>query len=124
MMEIGGLVAAVGLVLTVISFTYAFADAAPGWLGWYDGIVDQPQGNWNTVVIIVGPILLIMGGFYLGEQIVLRRRFERLIDTTKKSEFTSRRRDLDDLSKRLPTNFSERLRDKEAEFRGGAGRRA
>lgn len=116
MMEIGSVLAIVGLVLTVISFTYGFADTTPSWLGWYHDIVERPEGNYNLFLFIAGPILLIMGGFYAGEQIVLRRRFERLLDTPKRSEFTSRRRDLEDLARRLPDGFSERIRAKESEF--------
>ena len=121
MLEIGGALLAVGLILTVISFTYAFADATPSWLAWYADLVRVDsgtfEGNYNTFVFILGPILLIMGGFYFGEQVVLRRRFERLIDTPKRSEFTSRRRDLEDLAARLPEGYASRIETKEGEFR-------
>ena len=116
MLEIGAVVAAVGLVLTIVSFTYAFADARPGWLEGYHSLVARDEGNYNLILFIAGPIMLIIGGFYFGEQLVLRRRFERLLDTPKKSEFASRRRDLDDLAKRLPDNFRRRIDAKESEF--------
>lgn len=115
MMEIGSVLAIVGLVLTVISFSHAFLDA-PSWLDWYNDLVNRPEGNYNLILLIVGPIVLIMGAFYAGEQIVLRRRFERLLDTPKRSEFTSRRRDLEDLARRLPDHFGKRIREKEGEF--------
>jgi hypothetical protein len=60
--------------------------------------------------------MLIIGGFYFGEQLVLRRRFERLLDTPRKSEFSTRRRDLEDLAKRLPDTFRQRIDAKESEF--------
>lgn len=115
-MELGGVLLAVGLLITVISFTYALADATPSWLNGYHDLVERPEGNWNVVLFILGPILLIWGGFTVGEQIIYRRRFERLIDTTRKQEFTSNRRELEDVTKRLPDTFRARLKAKESEF--------
>ena len=78
----------------------------------------RPDGaDYNLILVIAGPILLIMGGFYFGEQLVLRRRFERLLDTPKRSEFSSRRRDLEDLAKRLPEGFTAKIEAKESEFK-------
>jgi len=118
MMEIGAVVAGLGLVLTIIAFVYEFADTTPAWLSWYDSIVNRPsEGDYNLFVVILGPILLVMGGFYIGEQVMLRRRFDELLDTSKKSEFTARRRDLQDLARRLPDDFRGRIEAKENEFR-------
>jgi hypothetical protein len=116
-LEIGSIVLIVGLILTVISFTYKFVSPTPGSLSWYSDLVKRPEGDYNLFVFIVGPILLIMGIFYVGEQIVLRRRFEKMIDTPKKSEFASRRKDLEDLAKRLPSHFEDKIDAKEAEFK-------
>lgn len=117
-LEIGALVLALGLTLTVISFVYSFVDpASRGWLDWYADLVERPEGNYNLILFILGPILLIAGGFYVGEQLVLRRRFERLLETPKKSEFASRRRDLEELARRLPEPYSGRIDAKEAEFK-------
>lgn len=123
-LEIGAIVLVIGVVMTIISFTYSFVDPHPSWLDGYATLVNRPEGNYNLVMFIVGPILLIMGGFYMGEQMVLRRRFERLLDTPKRSEFASRRKDLDDLAKRLPQKFEARIESKEAEFKSGGSRRA
>lgn len=124
MMEIGAVIGVIGLILTLISWIYGFADTTPGWLDSYHDLVEREEGNYNLILFIVGPLLLIIGGFYFGEQIVLRRRFDRLLDTTKRSEFTSRRRDLEDLVKRLPDQYRTRLRDKESEFSTTSSRRA
>lgn len=116
-MEIGAVLLVLGLVLTVVSFSLNFSSETPSWLASYKDLVETESGeDWNLVVMIVGPIVLISGGFYVGEQFVLRRRFERLIDTPKRSEFTSRRRDLEDIAKRLPDGFTSRIKEKESEF--------
>lgn len=123
MLEIGAVVGVLGLILTIISFTYSFADTTPGWLKGYDTLVNRAEGNYNLILFIAGPLMLIIGGFYFGEQLVLRRRFERMIDTPKKSEFVSRRRDLEDLSKRLPDQYGKRIRQKEGELAGSSSSR-
>lgn len=116
MMEIGAVLLIIGLVGTIISWVYNFADTTPGWLASYGTLVNRGEGNYNLFVFIVAPIVLLLGAFYVGEQIVLRRRFERLLDTPKRSEFTSRRRDLEHLSRRLPEGYSKRISQKESEF--------
>ena len=123
MLEIGGVVAVVGLILTIISFTDSFASPTPSWLTGYHSTVHQtgagslPQGDYNLILFLLGPILLLVGGFYFGEQLVLRRRFDKLLDTPKRSEFAGRRKDLDDLAKRLPSSFETRIEEKESEFK-------
>ena len=118
MLELGAVTLALGVILTFISFAYAFlsADKRP-WLDWYANLVQRPEGNYNLILFILGPILLLTGGFYLGEQVVLRRRFERLLDTPKRSEFSSRRRDLEELARRLPEPYMGRIEAKENEFK-------
>lgn len=117
MLEIGAAVSVVGLILTIISFTYSFARPRPSWLSSYQSLVARPEGDYNLILFIVGPLMLIIGGFYFGEQLMLRRRFERLLDTPKRSEFAGRRKDLDDLAKRLPSKFESRIDEKESEFK-------
>lgn len=122
-LEIGSVVLVVGLVLTILSFTDNWVHPAPAWLTWYHNLTHpasvsgSANGDYNLIALIVGPILLIMGGFYVGEQVVLRRRFERMLDTPQKSEFAKRRRDLEDLAKRLPSNFEDKIEKKESEFK-------
>lgn len=119
-LEVGVVMFGVGLVLAVLSYGYTFGDA-PGWLGWYEDILDGIPGadatGYNLVVLIVGTVLLVSGAWSAGEQIVLRRRFERLIDTPKKSEFVSNRKSLDKLSRRLPDEYRSRVKAKEVEMR-------
>jgi len=116
MLEIGIVLAILGLILTAISWLYAFVSPTPAFLASYAALVERPEGNYNLILLIGGPILLIVGCIYFGEQLILRRRFEKLIDTPKRSEFTSRRKDLEDLARRLPDGFNARIKDKETEF--------
>ena len=116
MLELGIVLLILGLLGTVVSFVLNFADTTPSWLASYEDLVRRPQGDFNLILLIAGPILLIWGGFWVGEQMVLRRRFERLLDTPKRSEFTSRRSELESMTKRLPDGYRKRITEKESEF--------
>lgn len=116
MLEMGAVLLLLGLIGTIISFTDNFADTTPSWLGWYENLVERPQGDFNLILLILAPVLLIWGGFWVGEQLVLRRRFERLLDTPKKSEFVARRTQMEEVSKRLPDGYRKRISEKESEF--------
>lgn len=121
-LELGSVLLLIGLAGTIVSFTYNWADTTPGWLSWYRTLVARPQGDFNLITLIVAPIILIWGAFWVGEQLVLRRRFERLLDTPKKSEFASRRSRLEEISKRLPDGYRKRISEKESEFSTSARR--
>jgi hypothetical protein len=116
MLELGAVLLLAGLVGTIISFTQNFADTTPSWLTWYRDLVVRPEGDFNLILLILAPILLIWGGFWVGEQLVMRRRFERLFDTPKKSEFVSRRSEMEEVAKRLPDAYRKRIAEKEREL--------
>lgn len=119
-LEVGAAVGVAGLVLMLLSYVYRFADA-PGWLGFYESALAAIPGaepaGYNLWVMILSTILFVSGAFYAGEQIVLRRRFERLLATSKKSEFVSNRKDLDVLVRRLPGGYRQRVKEKELTFK-------
>lgn len=117
MLEMGAVLLVLGLVLTTVASILHFGDTTPAFLREYERVMRQSgQGDFNLLVLIAGPILLIWGGFWVGEQVIYRRRFERLIETPKRSEFTSRRSQLEEISKRLPDGYRQRIKAKESEF--------
>ncbi|HVL49086.1 MAG TPA: hypothetical protein VM889_11055 [Candidatus Thermoplasmatota archaeon] len=127
MLEIGLALTVVGLLLTVVSWSWAWdvGDARTGWLASYEPLAnfhDLEDGDYNLIPMIVGPIVLIMGLFYAGEQLVLRRRFERLMEVKKKGDFLSNLRDIEALAKRLPDGYRARVREREAEMKSQSRR--
>lgn len=73
-------------------------------------------GAWALWVTILGALGVLVGGWYVAEQVYLRRKFERLLGTDKRSEFVSSRKGLDDIAKRLPESYKPRIKEKEAHF--------
>lgn len=106
---------AVGLVFTVLAFTAE--PTAAGWNAFYESNV--PVGgdqDWNLAVRVIAPIVLATGVWYLGEQILARRKFERLINLEKKSEFQKNLDKLEETTKKLPKDYEERLDEKTESF--------
>ena len=115
-LELGAVLFLIGLLGTIFAIVENLDGRAPGWLRWYEDLVRRPEGNFNLILLIVAPVILIWGAVWLGEQLVYRRRFERLLDTPKKSEFVARRSEIEDVARRLPDGYKERISEKEDQF--------
>jgi len=48
---------------------------------------DTPSANYDLVFVILGPILIIAGGYLVGAYFYARRQFEHLMLTKSKAEF-------------------------------------
>ena len=110
------LVLLLGLALTVLAYTAAYP--ANGWNAFYENLV--PGGtdqDWNLLVRVVAPIVLLIGVWYTVEQLLARRKFHRLLDVERKSDLHKNMQTLDDTVKVLPRSYEDRLLEKEAAFK-------
>lgn len=105
-----------GLAFTVLSFTHG-GDPA-GWNSFYESVVPMSDdaGNWNLLVQLLAIPTLLAGLWYLGEQILARRKFNRLIGLEKKSEFQQRLPELKEEAAKLPQTYEQRLEEKMESF--------
>lgn len=53
--------------------------------------------NWNLLFVILGPILVIIGGYLVGAYVVARRRFEQLMRSKSKAELLRNIPELEEL---------------------------
>jgi|SRR3990170_6397129 len=73
-----------GVILTIFAVNHLLGpDRLPEFLR----AIDAGIGNWIVWVALVGPILLLGGGWYFFDTIRKRREFHRLIDTDSKARF-------------------------------------
>jgi hypothetical protein len=79
--------------------------------------IQRQLGSYGLWMNILGLFGILVGGWYVGEQLWNRRKFERLLNTDKRSEFTSSRKNLEDIARRLPDRYRPRIEDKEATFK-------
>lgn len=118
-LPIGAVVLAVGTVLFVLAL-------GAGWLGlegtlafYVDLLPTEEDGSWqgwNTIVFLASPFVMLTGGWYVYEQVSLRRRFGTLLETPKKSEFRKEVPELEELARRLPPRFREQLKERREEL--------
>lgn len=108
-------ISAVVLVLSIIGLAVSL-----GLLGYVANDLNTSimttLGAWALWVTILSGLGLLIGGWYVAEQLWFRRKFERLLDTEKRTEFMDNRKRLDDLAKRLPDTYKPRIKEKEAQF--------
>lgn len=102
----------VGVVISFDPILRLFQPLAPGF---YVQVLSL--GSWRLWILLLSMFGLMGGAWYLGEQLVRRRKFERLLETDKRSDFTSSRKELDELARTLPDRYKPRIHEKEAQFK-------
>lgn len=88
-------------------------------VGFYVAVLPEIGGSkagWNTVVLIAAPFVALTGGWYCWDQVKMRRDFNELIQTKKKSDFVREVGDLEDLARQLPPKYRERLEERKEEL--------
>lgn len=91
---------------TVPPFTQINSDTAP-----------SNSTNYNLIFVIVGPIVFLIGAYFVGAYYIARRRFEHLMDTKSKAEFLRNLPEVEDLLWDLTPNDELRYANKKAELR-------
>ncbi|HEV2519718.1 MAG TPA: DUF3198 domain-containing protein [Thermoplasmata archaeon] len=73
--------------------------------------------NYNLVFVILGPILVIIGGYLVGAYYAARRRFEHLMLSKSKAEFLRNLPEVEDLLWDLTPDDEQRYERKKADLR-------
>lgn len=107
LLPISTVITIIGLIATVIAF-----GPKPQW--YLDAL---PGPEWNNWTQLLGPIVLLIGVWYLVEQVYLRRRFNELIDQPKRSELQKNLPEIEDMVGRLPKSFEAKVEEKERSFK-------
>jgi hypothetical protein len=87
----------IGILLTAL----AAGDLTP--LGNYppfsaiNPVTAPPNVNYNLAFVVIGPIIVIVGAYFVGAYTLARRRFEYLMLTRSKAEFLRNLPELEDL---------------------------
>ncbi len=78
--------------------------------------IDRYLGEWNVYLTVLGPLLLLSGGYYFFDTIRKRREFERLIETDSKAKFVRNQDRIERLAWLLGDNYYRKSEQKKAEF--------
>ena len=110
----------IGILLSVL----ATADFTPlGQVGPFpaiDSATDQSSTggvNYNLLFAPVGPIVSIIGAYFVGAYVLARRKFEHLMVTKSKAEFLRNIPELEELLWDLTPRDEDRYADKRADLR-------
>jgi hypothetical protein len=112
--EISSLVLVLGLVPTVLVILNALPrESLPS------TVVDllDAIGNWFVWLLVVGPLLTVIGGYYFIDTFRKQREFERLIEVPSKAHFVRNRERLETLSWYLPTEYRQRYREQKKRWK-------
>ncbi len=74
-------------------------------------------GGWIVWFVVVGPVLVIVGGWYFGDTIRKKREFEELIDVHSKARFVRNQARLEELSWYLPSEYHRRIRERKRHWK-------
>ena len=112
-LHLGFVLFVIGIVLTILGIIGVFYyDQSPDSL---KGVIDT-IGNWRYWCILLGPILIIAGGWYFFDNVRKRREFLELIETTSKAKFIRNLDRVEYLAWKLTLKHQEQFMDKKKEF--------
>jgi hypothetical protein len=112
---VSGLVLAIGVLLTVLAVGAFTPLHTVSPFPAIDAATDGPP-NYNLVFVIVGPLVAIVGGYFVGTYALARRRFEHLMLTKSKAEFLRNIPEIEDLLWDLTPIDTVRYEQKSAEL--------
>ena len=110
-------VLAVGVLLTVLAVGFFTPLSGAGPFPAINSATDQPGANYNLLFVILGPIVVIVGGYLVGAYYNARRKFEHLMLTKSKAEFLRNIPELENLLWDLTPADEVRYESKRAELR-------
>lgn len=111
------LVLAVGIFLTVLAVGFYTPLNATGPFPAINAATNTPSANYNLVFVLAGPIVTIIGAYFVGAYYLARRRFEHLMETRSKAEFLRNLPEVEDLLWDLTPNDERRYAEKKADLR-------
>ncbi len=114
------IVLAIGIFLTILAIgAYTpLMNSAP--FSSIDSVTNQSASNgpdYNLIFVIVGPIMVIVGGYLVGAYYLARRRFEHLMLSKSKAEFLRNLPEVEDLLWDLTPADELRYEEKKVELR-------
>ncbi len=113
-LELSSIILMVGAIMAFfLVLKYGFEDVIPFYLkDILDGI-----GSWIVWMVVLGPILLMGGGWYFFDGLKKRKEFGKLIDTDSKAVFVRNYDRLEELAYFLTESHRQTFYDKRGEFK-------
>jgi hypothetical protein len=112
------IILAVGIILTVLAVGAFTPLQNSGPFPQINSATDPSAGpNYNLVFVVVGPIVVLLGGYFVGAYYVARHRFEHLMLSRSKAEFLRNLPEVEDLLWELTPADEQRYEQKKIDLR-------
>ena len=112
-LEISVILLCVGTLVSLIGFAGLYADEFPSVL---TSMADT-VGDWYLWFVLIGPILLMVGIYFIFDSHRKRKEFEELIATTSKAKFVKNMDRIEELAWHLTRKHQMQVAEKKAKFR-------
>ncbi|MCK4443738.1 MAG: DUF3198 domain-containing protein [Thermoplasmata archaeon] len=113
-LELSSIILMIGMIMTLfVVLEYGFGDVLPVYL---ENILND-IGDWIVWMVVVGPILLMGGGWYFFDGIKKRKEFNDLMDTDSKAVFVRNYDRLEEIAYYLTESHRQKFYDKRDEFK-------
>lgn len=116
-LELASLLCVLSVFLTVVGVVGVFfLDELPSYLYALEEL-SEPFGTWVYWFVVLGPILLVGGVWWLYDYIKKSRELAVLIDTQSKARFVRRLDDIEYLAWSLPQRFEDEVLEKKRKLK-------
>jgi len=77
----------------------------------------EKLGNWGWWILIPAPFILIAGAWYFFDQIMARKKFNKLVSSNSKANFVKNISEIEEVVWKLPIKYRERFEEKKKKFK-------
>jgi len=115
--EIAAILSILGVIGLLISIAGSFFDenAPPFIYSFY--LVSKPLGNWNLWILLISPVALIIGVWWLYDYFKKVKKLEKYLSENSKSKFIRNIEDVQYLGWSLPQKYEDMVLEKMDEFK-------
>jgi len=107
-----------GLITTILVVISLFQPSTePDQPDFFYDLIKNKIGNWMVWLMVLGPIFLLAGIFYLGDTIKKFREFNKLMDTDSKARFVQNQDRIEYLAWLLSARLEKQVETKKKEFK-------
>ena len=116
-MMLSAILFVVGIIMMTVGVLWYFTLIQPTIantsLEWFA----EKLGNWGWWILISAPFILIVGIWYLFDQIMVRKKFNKLVSPNSKANFVKNISEIEESIWKLSGRYRERFEEKKKKFK-------
>ncbi len=114
--ELSTVMLAVGILVTFVGAIGVFVPKLPDWLLIFQSAI-KGSGNWIYWYLVLGPILVIGGGWWLIDSVRKTMELMNYLKIDSKAKFVKNMDDIEYLAWVLPRKYEEMVLEKKKQFK-------